>query len=168
MKTLYTGGTFDLLHFGHFSFLRQCRTLAERVIVSLNTDEFIEEFKGAAPILSYDERREGLLRCQYVDGVVANVGGADSKPAIEEVKPDIIAVGDDWVRKDYYAKWGNVAEAFNIQAEFDPVVAIARGGQWFKHAKVKEKELKAYGHSASHDPKVWKDEKLGKFIGIPW
>ena len=106
MKTLYTGGTFDLLHFGHFSFLRQCRTLAERVIVSLNTDEFIEEFKGAAPILSYDERREGLLRCQYVDGVVANVGGADSKPAIEEVKPDIIAVGDDWVKKDYYTQLG--------------------------------------------------------------
>ena len=72
------------------------------------------------------------------------------------------------VRKDYYAKWGNVAEAFNIQAGFDPVVAIARGGQWFNLANVKEKELKANGHSASHDPKVWKDEKLGKFTGIPW
>ena len=110
MRTLYTGGTFDLLHFGHFSFLRQCAALADRVVVALNTDEFILEFKNQAPVLTYDERKEGLLRCQYVSAVVENIGGRDSRPAIEEVSPDIIAIGDDWAAKNYYAQMGFTPE----------------------------------------------------------
>ena len=72
------------------------------------------------------------------------------------------------VRKDYYAKWANVGVAHNIQASFDPVVAIAHGGQWFNLKKVNEKKLKASGHSASHDPDVWRKEKIARVIGIPW
>jgi hypothetical protein len=72
------------------------------------------------------------------------------------------------VREDYFAKWSNVAHAYNIQAKFDAVVAIARGGRWFERSNVKEKELRASGHSASHDPDVWRDERLGRFVGMPW
>jgi len=72
------------------------------------------------------------------------------------------------VRDDYFADWRKVERAWNIQANFDPVVAIARGGQWFKIPQVKEKKLKANGHSSSHDPDVWKKEKLAKFVGMPW
>lgn len=72
------------------------------------------------------------------------------------------------VRKDYFAKWSNVKNAYNIQAKFDPVVAIATGGQWFKLPNVKEKQMKASGHSSSHDPGVWRAERLAKFIGMPW
>ncbi|MCZ6617789.1 MAG: alpha/beta hydrolase [Gammaproteobacteria bacterium] len=72
------------------------------------------------------------------------------------------------VNADYFAKWSNVKSAFNIQADFDPVVAIARGGQWFRLPQVLEKKLKASGHSASHDPEVWRNESVNDFIGIPW
>jgi hypothetical protein len=37
-----------------------------------------------------------------VNFVVPNIGNADSKPAIAECKPDVIAIGSDWARKDYY------------------------------------------------------------------
>lgn len=102
MNKLYTGGTFDLFHAGHVNFLRQCKRLAEKVIVSLNTDEFIEQYKSKLPIISYNDRKEILLSCKYVDEVVENSNGEDSKPTIVEVKPDIIAIGDDWAKKDYY------------------------------------------------------------------
>lgn len=72
------------------------------------------------------------------------------------------------VRNDYFAKWANVGVAHNIQASFDPVVAVARGGQWFNIKQVNEKQLKASGHSASHDPDVWRKEKLADAIGMPW
>jgi glycerol-3-phosphate cytidylyltransferase len=103
---VYTGGTFDLLHAGHTSFLRRCSELADTVVVSLNTDEFIEEYKGKPPVISYADRRDVLLACRYVDDVIPNLGGADSKPAIEGVMPDIIAIGTDWARRDYYAQMG--------------------------------------------------------------
>ena len=99
---LYTGGTFDLFHAGHVNFLRKCHEMATKVVVSLNTDEFIIEYKKNAPIVGYSDRKAVLEACRYVDEVIPNIGGADSKPAIEECKPDVIAIGSDWARKDYY------------------------------------------------------------------
>lgn len=104
-KIVYTGATFDLIHNGHIRFLKACRRVAGDdgvVVVSLNTDAFIQAYKGKSPIMSFDERKEILLGCKYVDRVIANHGGADSKPAIESVMPDFIVIGDDWAKKDYY------------------------------------------------------------------
>lgn len=98
---IYTGGTFDLFHSGHVRLLRRCTQLGS-VTVALNTDEFIAEYKGKPPVCSYEERQEVLLACEYVDSVIPNVGGADSRPTIESTMPDIIAIGSDWARKDYY------------------------------------------------------------------
>lgn len=102
MKILYTGGTFDIFHYGHTNLLKKCSMISDKVIVALNTDEFIKEFKGQAPIMSYKERETTLLNCPYVDEVIPNFSGADSKPTILSVKPSIIAIGDDWAHKDYY------------------------------------------------------------------
>lgn len=104
---VYTGGTFDLFHSAHVRFLKACRRLAGDkgvVVVALNTDAFIQAYKGKLPIMSFDERKEVLLGCKYVDSVIPNIGGADSKPSIEQVMPDLIVIGDDWACKDYYAQ----------------------------------------------------------------
>ena len=101
-KILYTGGTYDIFHFGHTSFLRQCSFLCDELVVALNTDEFIKEFKGRYPVMNYKERERSLLNCPFVDKVVPNFSGQDSKPTILSVNPDIVAIGDDWAHKDYY------------------------------------------------------------------
>lgn len=103
---VYTGGTFDLFHAGHANFLYHCSKIAGDgdVVVALNTDEFIVKFKGKAPIMTYEERKAVLEACCWVDFVIPNLSGADSKPTIEEVDPDFIVIGDDWARKDYYAQ----------------------------------------------------------------
>lgn len=103
-RILYTGGTFDIFHYGHTNFLKQCSIIADEVVVALNTDEFIRDFKGKIPIMSYRERELSLMNCPYVTKVVPNFSGADSKPTIESVNPDLIAIGDDWAHKDYYAQ----------------------------------------------------------------
>jgi glycerol-3-phosphate cytidylyltransferase len=102
---VYTGGTFDLFHAGHARFLARCAELGE-VVVSLNTDEFIEEYKGKPPVISYHDRAEVLRACRFVSRVVPNLGGPDSKIAIDQEYPDIIAIGSDWARKDYHAQMG--------------------------------------------------------------
>lgn len=111
-KIVYTGGTFDIPHAGHYQFLEKCSHYG-KVTVALNTDAFIKKFKGKAPIMPFHERYTILLACKYVSRVIANISGADSKPSICSVKPDYIIIGDDWKQKgkDYYkqmqfdAKW---------------------------------------------------------------
>jgi glycerol-3-phosphate cytidylyltransferase len=102
---VYTGGTFDLPHRGHYRLLKRAAEIGT-VVVALNTDEFIEKYKGKPPILTYEERKEALLACRWVDEVVPNVGGTDSTISIEMVKPDYVLIGSDWARKDYYKQMG--------------------------------------------------------------
>jgi glycerol-3-phosphate cytidylyltransferase len=98
---VYTGGTFDLFHAGHVRFLQRCAELGD-VVVSLNTDEFIEEYKGKPPVISFSDRREVIRSCRFVTDVITNSGDEDSTQAINSVMPDIIAIGSDWAVRDYY------------------------------------------------------------------
>lgn len=102
---VYTGGTFDLFHAGHVNFLKRCHEIAGiagQVVVSLNTDSFIQEYKTKPPVCNDQERYDVISSCKYVNQVIWNSGGTDSKPAILSVQPDIIAIGSDWALKDYY------------------------------------------------------------------
>jgi glycerol-3-phosphate cytidylyltransferase len=112
--TVYTGGTFDLPHKGHYRLLKRAAEIG-RVVVALNTDEFIEKYKGKPPILTYEERKEALLACRWVDEVVPNIGGTDSTISIELVNPDYVLIGSDWARKDYYAQMGFTQDWLDIR-----------------------------------------------------
>ena len=101
--------TFDLFHAGHASLLRHCRKLAGeygKVVVALNSDAFIATYKGQSPVCTYAERDAVLRACRYVDEVIPNRIGADSRPTIEEVRPDFVVIGTDWAAKDYYQQMG--------------------------------------------------------------
>jgi cytidyltransferase-like protein len=95
----YNGGSYDVLHSGHLYVFRQMRALAGpdgEVVIGLNTDEFVERFKGHPTVQKLEERIEIVSSIRYVDRVVVNTGGEDSKPVVEAVMPDVIAVGADW------------------------------------------------------------------------
>lgn len=102
---VYTGGTFDLFHSGHVAFLARCAELGA-VTVALNTDRFIEQYKGRPPVMPYRDRAAVLQACVHVTAVVPNRDGDDSRTTIEQVGPDMIVVGSDWARRDYHAQMG--------------------------------------------------------------
>ncbi len=104
-----TLGTFDMLHVGHLELLEACRKMAGpdgRVVVGLNLDEFVERYKGRAPLQPYAQREELLRACRFVDLVVRNLGEEDSKPVIDTIHPDLLAIGDDWLDRDYLGQLG--------------------------------------------------------------
>jgi cytidyltransferase-like protein len=100
---VYNCGTYDLLHPGHLHVFRQLRRIAGPegvVIVGLNPDDFVAQFKGHPPVQTYAERFEMLTAIRDIDIVVENTGGADARPTIEAVDPDVIAAGHDWYSPD--------------------------------------------------------------------
>lgn len=98
MTRAYCGGTFDLLHPGHVRFFRWAFREFDRVTIALNSDEFVTRYKKA-PVQTYDERKEMLLGCRYVDEVVLNTGDEDSKPSIMASHSTHIVNGSDWGRE---------------------------------------------------------------------
>ena len=102
-----TLGTFDLFHAGHVALFRRCRNLAGsggRVIVGLNTDEFVERYKGAPPVIGYVDREAVIEACVHVDCVLPNDQPDGTAAAvIEESGADIIVVGSDWQDRDGFA-----------------------------------------------------------------
>ena len=99
----YIGATMDLPHKGHINLINRAKEQCDFLIVSLNTDEFIQEFKGKPPVMSLSERMCVIENIKAVDKVIINMGGKDSKLAILSCKPDKIFVGDDY-NFDTYCK----------------------------------------------------------------
>lgn len=107
--TVLTLGTFDLFHAGHVNLLRQCREIAGMgiVVVGLNTDEFIDRYKGRPPVLDYAHRAAVVAACRYVDVVWPNAQADGSAvDVIHRARPDVIVIGSDWQHRDYLGQLG--------------------------------------------------------------
>lgn len=96
-RRAYAGGTFDLFHAGHVALFRRIReTVADELVVSLNSDEFAAQYKHR-PVMTLEERWAVVEACTYVTQVVLNEGGYDSRPAIVLAGADVVVHGDDWI-----------------------------------------------------------------------
>ena len=95
-KTVFTNGCFDILHYGHICFLRECANLGDRLVVGLNSDDSVRRLKGASrPINSQQDRKEVLSALSFVDEVI--IFDEDTPlDLIKRIKPDILAKGSDY------------------------------------------------------------------------
>lgn len=100
MSTLLTIGTFDPPHLGHARLFRRCERYADRVVVGVNTDEFVTAYKGSTPLYRTSERLAVIALLGYEVAENPSPG----RELIERIRPDILAVGSDWLRKDYLAQ----------------------------------------------------------------
>lgn len=60
------GGTFDLIHLGHFALLSKAFELGNNVIIGLTSDEFVYNFKPNVKLKNNYIKRYGLLS-KYID-----------------------------------------------------------------------------------------------------
>lgn len=94
MSTVLAFGAFDPLHPGHAHFLAQARSLGDRLVVALATDEAIVTLKGHTPRVPYEERRQRLALLPVVDDIVPSDASGDFA-VVTAVNPATIALGYD-------------------------------------------------------------------------
>lgn len=86
-------GAFDPIHVGHIRYIQEAAKLGDRLVVILNSDDFLMRKKGFV-FRPFEERREILQNIKGVDTVVASVDDDQTViKTLELIKPDIFAKG---------------------------------------------------------------------------
>jgi glycerol-3-phosphate cytidylyltransferase len=96
MTTVITYGTFDLFHIGHLRLLQRLRSLGDRLVVGVSTDEF-NAVKGKKTVVPYAHRADIVASIREVDAVFPEDNWAQKRDDIVRERADIFAMGDDWV-----------------------------------------------------------------------
>ena len=108
MKKLITYGTFDLFHVGHVRLLKRISNLGDYLTVACSTDKF-NSIKGKKCIFPYEERKEILESCSFVDRVIPENNWEQKIEDIEKYNIDLFVMGSDWTGKfDYLQESTNV------------------------------------------------------------
>ncbi len=100
MTTIFTSGTYDIVHPGHIDFLKKCNEVGE-VVVGLNSDDYVKRKKGKLPVMCYEEREAVLSGLRWVVKVVPNEDEHIEKRVLSN-RANIIAIGSEWVDDDFF------------------------------------------------------------------
>jgi D-beta-D-heptose 7-phosphate kinase/D-beta-D-heptose 1-phosphate adenosyltransferase len=109
-------GGMDPLHIGHIRYLKEAKKLGDKLVVILNSDNFLIKKKGFV-FMPYKERKEILENIKYVDEVFDCVDIDQSVcKSLAQLKPDIFAKGGDKTISNILE--GKVCEDLGIKIVF--------------------------------------------------
>ena len=94
----FTNGCFDILHFGHVSYLEKAKK-NRILVVGLNSDQSIRKIKGPQRPIIKEAYRAGLLAALECVDFVTIFNEETPYSVIKVLKPDILIKGADWKGK---------------------------------------------------------------------
>ena len=115
----YTSGVFDLFHIGHLNILRNARSLCDRLVVGITTDELLTEYKGKQAVIPFTERSEIVRSIKYVDAVVPQET-MNKFDIWQKLQFDIMIVGDDWHQTPKWESYQKQFEEVGVRIAYFP------------------------------------------------
>lgn len=95
-RVVATNGCFDLLHFGHVSYLQRARKMGDILVVGLNGDRSVRELKGPGrPLVPQRQRAAVLAALACVDAVII-FPEKRAHRFLAIVRPDVYVKGGDY------------------------------------------------------------------------
>lgn len=96
-KTIVTlNGSFDLLHAGHLHMIFEASALADVLIVALNTDASIQQYKSKdRPIIPLAYRMQMMAAIECID-YVTWFNETDPRNLLSIIQPDVHANGSEY------------------------------------------------------------------------
>ena len=121
-RVVATNGCFDLLHFGHVTYLQRAKRLGDLLIIGLNSDASLRQLKGPTrPLVPERQRAAVLAALECVDAVVI----FREKCAVrflQAVQPAIYAKGGDYRPETLNADERVVLDASGTKIRIVPFV----------------------------------------------
>ncbi len=137
-KVVFTNGCFDILHAGHVHYLEEARSLGNKLVIGLNTDQSIQRLdkSPARPIQSQDSRAMVLAALDSVSLVVL-FDEDTPKELIETLNPNILVKGADYQIDQIVGGSHVIANGGEVKTlEFLPD---------YSTSKIEQKILKSHG-----------------------
>jgi len=96
-KSIVTlNGSFDLLHAGHLHILYEASRQADILIVALNSDDSIKQYKSASrPLIPLEYRLQMLSAIEFVDHVTW-FNETDPRDLLKKIQPDVHVNGSEY------------------------------------------------------------------------
>lgn len=91
----FTAGTFDMFHIGHLNLLRNAKSRCDYLIVGVNSDQLVEEYKHKKAVVPLEERMEIVRALRCVDEVM-RIDTLDKVVSWKKKHYDLLFIGDDW------------------------------------------------------------------------
>lgn len=95
MKKVLIQGAFEILNAGHVQVFKDCRAQGDYLIVALNTNELLEEYKGRAAVLPWQEKKLILEAIRWVDEVIPAPEFSPLRLLIEQ-DIDVYCLSREW------------------------------------------------------------------------
>jgi len=113
----FTASTFDLLHAGHISMLREAKAQCDYLICGLQVDPSIDRKNKNAPVQSIVERQAQLDAIKYVDEVIIYCTEGDLLDIINMYHIDVRILGVEYKDKEFTGR--DVCRKRGIQIYFN-------------------------------------------------
>ena len=98
---IWVNGCFDVLHRGHFELFNFAKSLGDKLIVGLDSDEKISNDKGKdRPYNKLEDRIYALESLKAIDKVMVFDTRENLELLVSSVSPNIMVVGSDWEGKE--------------------------------------------------------------------
>ena len=94
-KVGYTQGVYDMFHIGHLNLLNHAKEYCDYLIVGINSDKLVEEYKKKHTVINEQERALIVSNIKAVDEVII-VDSLDKKTILKQKPFDAVFIGDDW------------------------------------------------------------------------
>ena len=119
-RIVATNGCFDLLHFGHVSYLQHAKKLGGLLVVGLNGDASVRQLKGPGrPLVAAKHRAAVLAALDCVDAVVI-FPQVRAHRFLAAVRPDVYVKGGDYRPDSLFGRERAVLTAVGAKIQILP------------------------------------------------
>lgn len=118
-KIGYTQGTYDLFHVGHLNLLKNAKEQCEYLIVGVNSDELVKEYKNKATLINEHDRALIVENIKGVDKVIITKT-LDKEEILKDIKFNAIFIGDDWKGNKRWNDTEEKLKKYNIDVVYLP------------------------------------------------
>lgn len=108
-----------MFHIGHLNLIKNAKSRCDYLIVGVNSDQLVQEYKGKNAVVPLQERMEIIRALRFVDEVI-RVDSLDKKISWGQKHYNMLFIGDDWKGNPRWESTVEEMKQYGVETVFLP------------------------------------------------